>query len=265
MQQTLSDDAAMHFTIRQGRLRGLTDALGALVDEVVLEIHADGIEVAAVDVANVGMVDLGVDGDALQAYEATRHTIGLNTARLGHIVEELPHYEPVTLAYDAVEKELTVQSGCYQFVLPTTDPDSLREPPTVPDLSFDGVFEVSARDLQGAIEYADEFGDGLLFGYEPGDETLDLRVCDRLDTKLNGGDRARVTLPLTESLVHSDGAVHTIVPLSYLTDIAPALPQQPVMLRADEEYPLQLAYECPVSEESWIKCKYIIAPRRVDG
>jgi hypothetical protein len=263
MQDTLSEEPTLRCRISQDRLRHVATALNAVVDEAILNIDAGGIHVAAVDPANVAMVSLNVVGSELREFEAHPAELGLNISRVVQVLEHIPHSEPVTLAYDNRTDELSLHSGTYQFSFATTEPDSLRSPPDLPDLEVDAELEISAQDLADAVAYADEFGKELLFEHDEGAQTLHLRACKSGGRELAAGEEASVTLHLHDELVHADGDIWTLLSLGYLDDIAPALPHQTLTLRAGEEYPVEFSYDQLGAGEPWVDCTYIVAPRRV--
>lgn len=66
-------------------LTSALDSISVLVDECKIHLEEDGLEIRAVDPANVGMVDLSLDAAAFESYEADGGLIGVDLSRLEDI------------------------------------------------------------------------------------------------------------------------------------------------------------------------------------
>ena len=84
--------------VRADRLQATLDSVGVLVEECKIHLDESGVEIRAVDHANVGMVDLSLDEAAFESYQADGGLIGVNLTRLADIAgmadsDQLVHLE----------------------------------------------------------------------------------------------------------------------------------------------------------------------------
>ena len=59
-------------------LRTALDSVSVLVEECKIHLEEDGLEIRAVDPANVGMVDLSLSAAAFESYETDGGVIGVD-------------------------------------------------------------------------------------------------------------------------------------------------------------------------------------------
>lgn len=269
--------------------RSLTDLLDILVDECRVQFEADDedspeVSIAAVDPANVGMVDLSVPKAAFEVYEVPNSTLlGLwldqltsitDYARKGGNSRDNPG-DPVIVEkvgdriYARVEPEDKWKRTGSFFQI---DPNSIREDPDVPDLSLPWSGKVDAANFRDAIT---GIGDRFEFvGLSPVvEETGNGSIGEQADAYFSAfaaeGSTGEENLKedefrSDEKILHADAGeseVMSLFSLDYLEDMSEALVSagfDKVGIKLGDEYPVKLRF----GGSRWgINGTYMLAPR----
>jgi len=94
--------------IRAEHIQDTLDTVNALVDECRIHLNEDGLEIRAVDPANVGMVDLSLDVEAFESYQADGGLIGVNSSRFEDVDGMADRDQLVYLELDEATRKLHV-------------------------------------------------------------------------------------------------------------------------------------------------------------
>ena len=73
--------------IKSEILKGLVGVISTLIDEVKFTIDKEGMSLKAVDPAHVAMVDLKINADAFESYEAEETEIGLDLDKVKEVLK----------------------------------------------------------------------------------------------------------------------------------------------------------------------------------
>src|SRR6056297_2831657 len=156
--------------VRAERLQSTLDSVGVLVDECKIHLDEGGIEIRAVDPANVGMVDLSLDAEAFESYEADGGLIGVNLVRLQDIAGMADSGQLVELELDEETRKLHISIDGLEYTLALIDPDSIRQEPDLPDLDLSSHIVIEGRDINRAVTAADMVSDHIALGVDATDE-----------------------------------------------------------------------------------------------
>ncbi len=115
--------------VRADRLQATLDSVGVLVEECKIHLDESGVEIRAVDPANVGMVDLSLDEAAFESYQADGGLIGVNLTRLADIAGMADSDQLVHLELDEETRKLHISIDGLEYTLALIDPESIREEP----------------------------------------------------------------------------------------------------------------------------------------
>lgn len=228
------------------------DSVSALVDECKIHLNEDGLAIRAVDPANVGMVDMTLDAQAFESYEADGGQIGVNLSRLEDTVGMADAGQLVHLELDEETRKLHIRIDGLEYTLALIDPDSIRQEPDIPDLDLPANVVVEGRDINRAVKAADMVSDHIALGVDEGE---DLFYVDA------EGDTDDVHLELDESdlIDLTPGPAHSLFSLDYLKDMNKAIPSDgEVTLELGEEFPVKLHFEIA---EGTGQVTYMLAPR----
>ena len=233
-------------------LAGALDPVATLVDECKVHLDESGLSIRAVDPANVGMVDLELDADAFESYEADGGLIGVDLTRLEDIVGMADRGQLVQLELDEETRKLEVRIDGLEYTLALIDPDSIRQEPDIPALDLPGRVVLEGSDLNRAVTAADMVSDHIALGI---DADAELFYVDA------EGDTDDVHLELgREDLLDLEaGAAHSLFSLDYLKNMNRAVPgDAEVTLEIGEEFPIKIHYGFA---DGMGQVTYMLAPR----
>src|SRR6056297_4364413 len=145
-------------------LTSALDSISVLVDECKIHLEEDGLEIRAVDPANVGMVDLSLDSAAFESYEADGGLIGVNLSRLEDIAGMADAGQLVHLELDEETRKLHIAIDGLEYTLALIDPDSIRQEPDLPDLDLSSHVVIEGKDINRAVTAADMVSDHIALG-----------------------------------------------------------------------------------------------------
>ncbi|MFD1646508.1 DNA polymerase sliding clamp [Haloarchaeobius litoreus] len=233
-------------------LKTTLDSVSVLVDECKVHLDEDGIEIRAVDPANVGMVDLRLSAEAFESYEADGGVIGVNLSRLEDIAGMADAGQLVELELDEETRKLHIQIDGLEYTLALIDPDSIRQEPDIPDLDLSAEIVIEGKDINRAVKASDMVSDHIALGVDADDELF------YVDAE---GDTDDVHLELTtEQLIDLQaGDARSLFSLDYLKDMNKAIPADAeVTLELGAEFPLKITFPIAEGQGSVL---FVLAPR----
>ena len=238
--------------VRADTLQATLDSVGVLVEECKIHLDESGLEIRAVDPANVGMVDLSIAADAFESYEADGGLIGVNLVRLADIAAMADSDQLVHLELDEQTRKLHISIDGLEYTLALIDPESIREEPDLPDLDLPATIVIEGRDIDRAVTAADMVSDHIELGVEESNETF--YVSAEGDT-----DDVHLELDSDDLIDLVSGPASSLFSLDYLDDMNRAIPKDAeVTAELGEEFPVKLHFDIAESEGS---VTYMLAPR----
>lgn len=159
----------LHATIEAAPLRRAVSAVGALVEECRVRFTPAGVAVAAMDPATVAMVNLELSADAFERYEANGEVVGVDLERFGDVLAVADPGQQVRLDLDADAGLLHIAFGDLEYALGLVDPDAIRSPPDIAELSVGDSAAVGLRgsDLGRIVDAADMVAGTVELGVDP--------------------------------------------------------------------------------------------------
>jgi proliferating cell nuclear antigen len=238
--------------VRAATLQATLDSVGVLVDECKIHLGEDGLEIRAVDPANVGMVDLSLDADAFESYEADGGLIGVNLVRLQDIAGMADSDQLVQLELDEETRKLHISIDGLEYTLALIDPESIREEPDLPDLDLSSTIVIEGRDIDRAVTAADMVSDHIELGVDEDEETFYVKAegdTDDVHLELDADDLIDLTV----------GPASSLFSLEYLKNMNKAIPKDAeVRTELGEEFPVKLHFDIAEGEGT---VTYMLAPR----
>jgi proliferating cell nuclear antigen len=233
-------------------LRATLDSVSVLVDECKIHLTEDGIEVRAVDPANVGMVDLTLDAAAFESYETDGGTIGVNLSRLEEFASMADSDQLIHLELDEKTRKLKIQIDGLEGTLALIDPDSIRQEPDLPDLDLSSLIVLEGRDIDRAVKAADMVSDHIALGVDEDREVF--YVDAEGDT-----DDVHFELGRADLIDLQAGDAHSLFSLDYLKDMNKAIPKDAeVEMELGEEFPVKMHFDIAEGKGN---VTYMLAPR----
>ncbi|PSP44662.1 DNA polymerase sliding clamp [Halobacteriales archaeon QH_6_66_25] len=238
--------------VRAETLQATLDSVGVLVDECKIHLDDGGIEIRAVDPANVGMVDLSLSAEAFESYEADGGLIGVNLVRLQDIAGMADSDQLVHLELDEETRKLHISIDGLEYTLALIDPESIREEPDLPDLDLAATIVIEGRDIDRAVTAADMVSDHIELGVDESDEVFYVKAqgdTDDVHLELDADD-------LIDLVV---GPASSLFSLDYLQDMNKAIPKDTeVTMELGDEFPVKLHFDIAEGEG---EVTYMLAPR----
>ena len=233
-------------------LQATLDSVGVLVDECKIHLNDDGLVIRAVDPANVGMVDLTLDAEAFESYEADGGLIGVNLVRLQDIAGMADSDQLVHLELDEETRKLHISIDGLEYTLALIDPESIREEPDLPDLDLPATIVIEGRDIDRAVTAADMVSDHIELGVDDSEETFYVKAqgdTDDVHLELGAGDLIDLVA----------GPASSLFSLDYLKDMDRAIPADAeVTVELGEEFPVKLHFDIA---EGQGEVTFMLAPR----
>ncbi|MDJ1432677.1 DNA polymerase sliding clamp [Halostagnicola sp. A-GB9-2] len=233
-------------------LTSTLDSISVLVDECKIHLEEEGLEIRAVDPANVGMVDLSLDAAAFESYEADGGLIGVDLSRLEDIAGMAESGQLIQFELDEETRKLHIQIDGLEYTLALIDPDSIRQEPDIPDLDLPAEVVLEGKDLNRSVTAADMVSDHIALGVDETDEFFYVNA---------EGDTDDVHLELTrDDLIDLQvGPARSLFSLDYLKDMNKAIPSDTeVTLALGEEFPIKMYFGFAEGDG---QVTYMLAPR----
>lgn len=232
--------------------RNVIDSVGVLVDECRMRIEADGLVIRAADPAVVAMVDVSLQAEAFETYEADGRTLGINLARLSEVLSVAEADDVLHLELNEDRRTLQAEIGSLSYTLGLIDPETIREEPDIPDLDAPAEIVLGADHLDRGITAADMVADQLRLRLDDTAETFFIEAEG--DT-----DDVQIEIPDEQLTSLSPGTADSLFSLDYLKEMNRAIPNEAdVRIDLGEEFLLSLQYTFDNADP---KVAYRLAPR----
>jgi len=259
-------------------LRRIDALLNPLADEYKVRFsRTDGLRVAAVDPANVGMIEFEVPPSAFESYDVDYDEVvaGLNHADLSAIASYArkgrgdDDGDPITWVYDDETRRFYVQVERDDLTRESSfaaiDPDSIRQEPELPDLSLPWETDLDSGTLRdvtraansASCEHLQIAAEDLSSGVS-GDETAGVLFYGETDM------REEVFRPeSTATWVGDRNAeeVASLYSMDYLRDMAKELHRakpDSVKVEFGDEFPVKIRFS---ESDHGISGTFMLAPR----
>jgi proliferating cell nuclear antigen len=233
----------------------LGDALApvsALVDECKIHTTESGLEIAAVDPANVGMVDMSIDASAFAHYEADGGTLGVNLSRLEDVLSMGGSDEMARFELDEETRKLHITIGGLEYTLALIDPDSIRQEPDIPDLDLPATLVCEGSEVSRAITAADLVSDHVYMRASADDQLVIGADGDTDDVDVTLGEDDLLSAAVSEDC-------ESLFSLDYLASMAaPIDGETELSLLLGDEMPVKLRYSL---DDGDVSVLHMLAPR----
>jgi proliferating cell nuclear antigen len=230
-------------------LRDAIDAVSSLVDEVKFSLSEKGLELKAVDPANVAMVSLVVRPDAFDYFKATTSEIGIDLVRLSDVLSMADKGENIQLELDEENHKLKIGVGSLSYTLSLIDPTAIKKEPRIPELDLPAHVTLPGSELRRAVKAAEKVSDHVILGVS--DESFYMEAKGDIDS-------LKLKIPGTELLGMKPGEARSLFSLDYLEDMSKAIGKaNEVTLEMGIDYPLRVNFKLGQS----IDISYLLAPR----
>ena len=250
MTQVLKSDQ-VKLTLTETRL--LKDSVAIIADlvtEVRFRITKNGVELTAMDPANVAMVVFKLLASAFSEYKVDNDTtLCLNLNDFKGVLRRVKPADTLTLTSAEGKCVVTLQGASKrEFSLPLIDIDEREQ--KVPDLKFTATVTTASDTLTDAIEDADIIG-----------ESVALAISEGTFTVSSASDLSKAVIDIpqdTTTHIKGPAGTRSKYSIEYLKRMTPAGKLSPtVEVSFSRDYPLRVEYKIIDKMD----LAFILAPR----
>jgi proliferating cell nuclear antigen len=247
-----SPPSVFEATIEKSNVVPYFDAVSQHVDEAKVRIGDEGLNIRAVDPANVQMVDGSLSSLAFESYHAEMGVIGVNLERLNDILGNANKGDLIHFQLNPEVRKLTISVENLEFTMALIDPDSIRQEPDLPDLDLDAKIIMEGSVFSDAVDAIDMVTEHALFSYERGNAEI-----------YGEGDTDDATIDLTDNDGVHDITAHdageSLFSLDYLKNFEKMLNKNTtVTARIGNEFPIMVDFGLA---DGHIQIEGMLAPR----
>jgi len=239
--------------VEASTLKDAIDGVGVLVDECKIRTSPEGLQIRAVDPANVGMVDLTLSAPAFESLKTDTGILGISWDRFEKVIGLANNGDLVHLNYDHQTRKLNVEISGLSYTLALIDPDSIRQEPEIPDLNLPAEVTVEGSQIARGVKAADMVSDHIRLSVDDVNQTFSFSAegdTDDVDLELDAD-----TLVALSSAAPAD----SLFSLDYLKDMNKAIPKTAeVTMELGEEFPIKLHFDFA---DSYGQTTFMLAPR----
>ncbi len=232
----------------------LKDSIGAvssLLSEAVFKITKTGLELRAMDSANVSMIDMKLLSSAFRSFDVEKEAeIAVNVNDLMSVLKRAKPTDSITLELE--ENKLSIEfSGSTKrsFNIPLLD---IKQEQKAPNLEFPATLKLKSETIEDGINDAEIVSDAVVL--EADTDTFAMRAEGenrKAELKLEKGNEALVELKASSK-------VKSTFPLDYLKKFIKAGKLSPeCTLQLGNDYPMKLDFK--VLDK--LQLSFILAPR----
>ena len=242
----------MRLTLAEPKyLKDSISVISELVNEAKFFVKKDGIELVAMDPANVAMVIFRLLSTAFTEYDAQKDTeLAINLTQLKQILRRAKSNDTVTLEEEEGRLKIQFRSDTVRtFALPTIELEEKEQ--RVPELTFPVSVETSASLLSEAIGDVDVIAESVTFTAEKTRMTISAEGdMSKAHIEVKESDNTKINLKTEQvKAKYSIEYLKKMIEGSKLADR--------VTIQFNNDYPLRLDYK----QIDKVALSFILAPR----
>lgn len=235
-------------------LKDSISIISELVNEGRFKINKEGIELVAMDPANVAMVIFKLLSSSFIEYDIKKEIeIGINLGSMKQVLRRAKASD--TLIMELVENKLVMQLRGHTtrtFSLPLIEMDENQQ--KVPDLNFPLKIETDSTILNEAIEDADVVGESVSFIVENKKFLISSKGdLSKAEIVIKEGDDTKIRCDTQDTVK----AKYSIEYLKKMINGSKISGDGKASIQFNKDYPLKLEY----STVDKVKIGFILAPR----
>ncbi len=223
-----------------------------LVNEATLKLTPEGLELVAMDPANVAMVIYNLLASGFSEYHLEKEEeLAINLANFKQILRRATPNDQVTLELDEGKLKIQLRGQTTRtFSLPIIDLEDKEQ--KIPELSFGATITMAAGALNEAIEDADIVADSVSFMASKQSMTISAEGdLSHAKIDIKGDDTTQIN-------VHEEGELRAKYSIEYLKKMMQGSKlADHVAVHFNNDYPLRLDYKTV----DRVSLSFILAPR----
>jgi len=243
----------MRLTLAEPKyLKDSISIISELVNEASFKITSEGIELIAMDPANVAMVIFKLLSSCFTEYAVPKDIdMAINLNNLKQILKRANANDMLTLELDDQNNKLKIEftgNSKRTFSIPIIELEEKEQ--KVPDLNFSATITAPASIINDAIDDADIVAESVTFSAEP----------QKMLVEASGDlSKARIEIPESESIkISAQEKVKAKYSIEYLKKMMGGSKlSENASLSFSKDYPLKLEYKAIDK----VMLSFILAPR----
>ena len=232
-------------------LKESINALSTLLSEAVFKVTKSGLELRAMDAANVAMADMKLLASAFRTFEVDKEIeIALNLSDLTSILKRVKGTESVTLELKDNQLHIDIKGATKRsFNIPLLD---IKQEQKIPSLDFPVTIQIKTDAIEDGISDAEIVSDAVILEADP--DTFIMRAEGngrKAELRIEKGNDSLIELKAKDH-------IKSIFPIDYLKKfIKAAKLSKEATLYLGNEYPMRIDFK--VMDK--VQLGFILAPR----
>ncbi len=236
--------------IKSEVLKELVEIVGTIVDEVKINLDEDGLSLKAVDPAHVAMVDLSLNEDAFESYEAEETEIGLNLNKVDQFLKLSKSGDIIELDHDEEENRLTMKTNRITRKMALLDTAGMTDP-NVPSLDLPLNLKIKGRYLLNGVKASENISDHISITANPdGFEIFSEEDEDTVRLSLSEDDLEEL---------NANEEVRSLFALDYFSSMVKCVSKDAILdIELGADYPIKIQFDFAEGNGD---VRYLLAPR----
>ncbi len=236
--------------INSNVLKDLVEIVGTIVDEVKINLTEDGLSLKAVDPAHVAMVDLDLDKDAFESYEANETEIGLNLKKVEQFLKLAGAGDVVRMEHDEEDNRLVMEVNNITQKMALLDTAGMTDP-NVPSLDLPLNLKVKGKHVLNGVKASENISDHISITANPdGFEILSEEDEDMVRLSLGEDDLEELS---------ANEEVRSLFALDYFSNMIKCVSKETTLdIELGADYPIKIEFS--FAEDNG-NVRYLLAPR----
>lgn len=232
------------------QLYSVFSPFGAFVTECSVNVSKDGMNVSAVDVARIGLVNMTVGASVFKSFEANGESFGLPVNRFLDVVSLCENIDDVLyMRFNESENTLEMQCGGLYYSLSLLEVDSIKHVPEVPDLDLSCSATFKSSELTDAVSAGSMFSDFVTFRSNG----------SKVSVSGGGENNAILSKNHSELVRFNGGDANSTFKASYFNSILNEIDEErEITIDFGIDYPALVTFS-PVNMDCSVE--YVLAPR----
>lgn len=236
--------------INSNVLKDLVEIVGTIVDEVKINLTEDGLSLKAVDPAHVAMVDLDLNKDAFESYEANETEIGLNLKKVEQFLKLSGAGDVIRMEHDEEDNRLVMEVNNITQKMALLDTAGMTDP-NVPSLDLPLNLKVKGKHVLNGVKASENISDHISITANPdGFEILSEEDEDMVRLSLGEDDLEELS---------ANEEVRSLFALDYFSNMIKCVSKDTILdIELGADYPIKIEFS--FAEDNG-NVRYLLAPR----
>ncbi len=236
--------------INSNVLKELVEIVGTIVDEVKINLSEDGLNLKAVDPAHVAMVDLNLNKDAFESYEADETELGINLKKIEQFLKLSGAGDIIRMEHDEEENRLVMEVNNITQKMALLDTAGMTDP-NVPSLDLPLSLKVKGKHVLNGVKASENISDHISITANPDG----FEIFSEEDE-----DMVRLSLGKDElEEIDANEEVRSLFALDYFSSMVKCVSSDTILdIELGADYPIKIQFTFADGNGD---VRYLLAPR----